>query len=177
MINADWLVNDGLNSTNPQSCTNNKDTTWTYNQGVILGGLADLAVIQKNSAMIAIGEKIIDATIQHLIQNTSKGAVLLDKCEVDAQGKQKDCGADGSQFKGIFMRYLSYFCESNKASAAKYKAFAASQAAIILSQNSHSTSDSLQFGLHFAGPFDKADCSRQSSALDAILADLRLRIA
>lgn len=55
MINAEWLVNDGLNSSDPKSCTNNKGITWTYNQGVLLGGLADLAVIQKNSAMIAIG--------------------------------------------------------------------------------------------------------------------------
>ena len=33
MINADNLVNDGLDA----SCKNNKRTTWTYNQGVILG--------------------------------------------------------------------------------------------------------------------------------------------
>lgn len=106
MLNAEWLVNDGLDSTKPQSCVNNKGITWTYNQGVILGALVDFAVIQKNSAMIAIGEKIIDATLAKIVNSS----VLMDKCEVDSQGKQKDCGADGSQFKGIFMRYLAYFC-------------------------------------------------------------------
>jgi predicted alpha-1,6-mannanase (GH76 family) len=35
MINDQNLVNDGLNSV----CQNNGQTTWTYNQGVILGGL------------------------------------------------------------------------------------------------------------------------------------------
>jgi hypothetical protein len=30
------MINDGLNATNPAGCTNNKQTTWTYNQGVIL---------------------------------------------------------------------------------------------------------------------------------------------
>lgn len=74
------------------------------------------------------------------------------------------------------MRYLAYFCESNKASAAKYRAFAGNQSSIILGQNSKISADQLEFGLHFAGPFDKADSSRQSSALDAVLADMRLKL-
>jgi len=36
MINSENLINDGLNSTNPNACRNNGQTTWTYNQGVIL---------------------------------------------------------------------------------------------------------------------------------------------
>ena len=38
MINANNLVNDGL-----ANCVNNGATTWTYNQGVLIGGLVDLA--------------------------------------------------------------------------------------------------------------------------------------
>ena len=38
MINGQWLINDGLSS----SCENNGGTTWTYNQGVILGALVRL---------------------------------------------------------------------------------------------------------------------------------------
>ena len=37
MINPQNLVNDGLN----RYCRNDGKTTWTYNQGVILGGLTD----------------------------------------------------------------------------------------------------------------------------------------
>lgn len=66
MINADWLINEGLNTGDPKACTNNRGTTWIHIQGVILSGLIDMAKIQKNNAMIALGEKIIDATLQKL---------------------------------------------------------------------------------------------------------------
>ena len=39
MINENLLVNDGLD---PRTCTNNGAETWTYNQGVVLGGLVAL---------------------------------------------------------------------------------------------------------------------------------------
>ena len=38
MISKSDLINDGLNS----RCASNRETTWTYNQGVILAGLAQL---------------------------------------------------------------------------------------------------------------------------------------
>jgi predicted alpha-1,6-mannanase (GH76 family) len=41
MINEQHLVNDGL-QTQSGSCDSNHGTTWTYNQGVVLGGLAEL---------------------------------------------------------------------------------------------------------------------------------------
>jgi predicted alpha-1,6-mannanase (GH76 family) len=48
MINSESLVNDGLEKERGQlaggRCTNNGRTTWTYNQGVILGGLAELSL-------------------------------------------------------------------------------------------------------------------------------------
>eukprot|EP00941_MAST-03F_sp_MAST-3F-sp1_P002243 g2243.t1 len=39
LINDQNLLNDGLNSA---TCKNNGETEWTYNQGVILGGISDL---------------------------------------------------------------------------------------------------------------------------------------
>jgi len=39
MINSHDLVNDGLAESGNGVCFNNKGTTWTYNQGVILGAL------------------------------------------------------------------------------------------------------------------------------------------
>src|SRR5712691_9611632 len=38
MINDHHLINDGLND----QCQNNGEPTWTYNQGVILGGLVEM---------------------------------------------------------------------------------------------------------------------------------------
>jgi predicted alpha-1,6-mannanase (GH76 family) len=38
LINSNNLINDGLT----EQCTNNGQQTWSYNQGVILGGLVEL---------------------------------------------------------------------------------------------------------------------------------------
>ena len=45
-INADSLINDGLTS----SRLNNHGTTWTYNSGVIIGGMTDLYRATGNSS-------------------------------------------------------------------------------------------------------------------------------
>ncbi len=53
MINTDWLINDGLNvnTVNVSDCNNNKQTEWTYNQGVILGGLSVMYLIDNDNDM------------------------------------------------------------------------------------------------------------------------------
>lgn len=48
MINSESLINDGLTS----DCKNNGGLTWTYNQGVILGGLANLHKITNNATLL-----------------------------------------------------------------------------------------------------------------------------
>jgi len=57
MINSEYLINDGLTN----DCKNNGETTWTYNQGVILGGLHYLYQITGNATLLTIAEKIADA--------------------------------------------------------------------------------------------------------------------
>jgi Glycosyl hydrolase family 76 len=47
MINAKGLINDGLISKPPSACVNNGQTTWSYNQGVILSGLTELVTAEK----------------------------------------------------------------------------------------------------------------------------------
>ena len=93
MINADRLINDGLDST----CHNNGKTTWTYNQGVVLGGLASLSKVSKTPALLDPAKRIATAAIAHL---TDPQGILHDPCE-------PDCGEDGVQFKGIFTRNLA----------------------------------------------------------------------
>src|SRR5206468_9626368 len=48
------LVNDGIT----RDCQNNSATTWTYNQGVILGGLAALSEITGDRGYLAQGDAI-----------------------------------------------------------------------------------------------------------------------
>jgi len=59
MIGTSGLVNDGLTA----ACANNGGTTWTYNQGVILGGLAALHEISGDRGYLEQGESIADATL------------------------------------------------------------------------------------------------------------------
>src|SRR5437868_2621313 len=59
LIGAGDLVNDGLTS----SCQNNGGTTWTYNQGVILGGLGALFEITGDRGYLEHGESIANAVL------------------------------------------------------------------------------------------------------------------
>ena len=98
MINPDNLINDGL-TIDPAdgTCHNNGGTTWTYNQGVVLGGLTSLSKAAQQPDLLAPANRIATAAITHL---TDPQGILHDPCE-------PDCGGDGVQFKGIFTRNLA----------------------------------------------------------------------
>ena len=59
MINDELLVNDGLYAA---TCRNNGDTTWTYNQGVLLGGLVALARATGDDRYLERARKLADAS-------------------------------------------------------------------------------------------------------------------
>jgi predicted alpha-1,6-mannanase (GH76 family) len=156
MIDADNRINDGLN----QACQNNHGTTWTYNQGVILGGLVELSAATGDATLIDHATSIADAALATL---TNTDGVLVEPCE-------PSCGGDGSQFKGIFVRNLSVLYEAARARddathAARYRRFITRNADAIWTRGRNT---SYQLGLRWAGPFDSADASRQSSAMDAL---------
>lgn len=150
MINSENLVNDGLDLA---TCQNNNGTTWTYNQGVILGGLTDLYKITGESSYLDQAQAIARAATQTLV---SPDGVLVEPCE-------PSCGADGPQFKGIFTRNLFYLYEASQTPA--YRDFIIRNVDSIWANDRNSQD---QFGLMWVGPFDQADAARQSSALDAL---------
>jgi predicted alpha-1,6-mannanase (GH76 family) len=150
LIGASGLVNDGLSA----SCQNNGGTPWTYNQGVILGGLGALFDITGDSGYLEQGEAIANAALSQLC--TPPG-ILTEPCEAG------DCNGDQTQFKGIFVRYLHDFWRRGRQQA--YRTFILANADSLW-QHSKNAAD--QFGLRWTGPFDRADASRQSSALDAL---------
>jgi predicted alpha-1,6-mannanase (GH76 family) len=152
MINSSNLINDGLDL---RTCKNNGGTAWTYNQGVILGGLSDLYSVTQDRVYLAVAEGIADATMNKLV---NANGVLTEPCEAT-----KSCNGDQCQFKGIFVRNLAYFFRFNPKPI--YKTFIQKNARSIL-HNSRSLSN--QFGLSWSGPIDQADFIRQSSALDAL---------
>src|SRR5689334_7475283 len=89
MINGSHLINDGLNSSN---CANNGQTTWTYNQGVVLGGLAELYSATGDASVLTAARQIADAATTSAYLNP--GGTLREPCE------DGGCGGDGISFKG-----------------------------------------------------------------------------
>jgi predicted alpha-1,6-mannanase (GH76 family) len=151
MINSQSLINDGLDA----SCKNNNGTAWSYNQGVILGALVELNTASPNASYISTAKSIASAAIKAL----SSAGVLHDPCE-------PDCGADGSQFKGIFMRNLQILQAASPENS--YLSFIATNAASIWSNDRNAEN---MLSVDWAGPFvSPANASTQSSALDALVA-------
>jgi predicted alpha-1,6-mannanase (GH76 family) len=162
LISPSGLVNDGLTP----ACENNGGATWTYNQGVILGGLAALHQITDDPAYLAQGEIIADAALREL---TSPPSASLPGILAEPGEAPGDRDGDHTQFKGIFVRFLYDFYRARPRPA--YRAFILANAGSIW-ENSQNPDH--EFGLCWAGPFDRADASRQSSALDALNAAVAL---
>ncbi|KAF8315172.1 Six-hairpin glycosidase [Clavulina sp. PMI_390] len=104
MQNSQGLWNDGLTS----SCTNNGQTTWTYNQIVIASGLSALyaATGSTNTALLTAAQKSIDATLTYL----TSGGILKETC--DSSTGATTCDADQQLFKGLFMKHLQYYLDT-----------------------------------------------------------------
>jgi predicted alpha-1,6-mannanase (GH76 family) len=159
MIGPSGLVNDGLTA----ACTNNDGTTWTYNQGVILGGLAALHELTGDEAYLRQGEAIADVVLRSL---TSPAGILVEPGEAKSAASDRDL----PQFKGIFVRYLQDFSRYSR--KPEYGAFLLANADSVLANNRNPAG---QFGLHWAGPFDQADASRQTSAIEVLTAAAALQ--
>jgi predicted alpha-1,6-mannanase (GH76 family) len=100
IINGDGLVNDGIDQ---KTCKNDGKTTYTYNQGVILAGLSELARAKGDGALITHANTIALAAMSKLSEN----GILTEPVNgpLDEQG---------SQFKGAFVRGLSTLNENER---------------------------------------------------------------
>jgi predicted alpha-1,6-mannanase (GH76 family) len=157
MINASHQVNDGLDA----NCRNNQQTTWTYNQGVILGGLAELYAATHDEALLVEANAIAAATIASPVLTDAQG-ILHEPCE-------PKCGADGTQFKGIFIRNLAEF--DRIAPSAIYREFVLRNAESVWAGMHPPDYD---IGSTWAPPYGKANASTESSGLDALVAAIEL---
>jgi predicted alpha-1,6-mannanase (GH76 family) len=158
MINEKNLINDGLGKGRGQSagmaCTNNGRTTWTYNQGVVLGGLAELSLANHDPALRQTAQKIATAAITQLVDTNG---ILHDPCE-------PKFSADGVQFKGIFVRNLVLLDQSYPQMA--YGAFIDRNADALWT---HAQGPNFQLSERWSGPFDSSNAASQTSALDALV--------
>ncbi|MBX3227026.1 MAG: glycosyl hydrolase [Labilithrix sp.] len=154
MINGQKLINDGLDG----QCRNNDGVAWSYNQGVILGALVELAKAHDDDGYLAKARELADASTND--RGLHPNGVLREPCE----GSADRCGRDGPSFKGIYARNLG---ELDRALPGRpYRAYLQRQAASLAS--AHDSLD--QYGLSWTGPVDQVDAARQHSALEALIA-------
>ncbi|MFM9937265.1 MAG: glycoside hydrolase family 76 protein [Novosphingobium sp.] len=97
MMGPDGLVNDGLDA----KCRNNGAPRYTYNQGVLLGGLDDLSTITGDPQYRAIAVRTALAATRALV--TADG-LLTEPSD--------NLGADGAMFKGVFAFHLGHLIEA-----------------------------------------------------------------
>ena len=154
MINEQSTINDGLDN---KTCKNNNAEVWSYNQGVVLGGLVDLNRATGGSRpYISYAKSIASAAIKAL----SRDGILHDPCE-----PRDRCKGDGEQFKGIFMRNLRELHVYSP--EREYRDFIVKNADSIWKNNRKDG----KLGAVWSGPFsDPASASTHSSALDALVA-------
>ena len=94
LINGDSLINDGLDH-----CRNNHQTTWTYNQGVILGGLTVLYRLTRHRSYLDHAVRIASATLERLTKTVNGVPILTEPTDIP--------NSDQQQFKGTFIKHLA----------------------------------------------------------------------
>ena len=152
MINAESSINDGLDL---NTCKNNNGNIWSYNQGVILGGLIELNRAAPDPNLIPMAHRIALAAIAHL---TDSNGILHDPCE-------PNCGPDGGQFKGVFMRNLQMLGQASPVGT--FQAIIEKNADSIWEHDRNGSTLSVIWSGPFIAP---ANASTQSSALDCLVA-------
>jgi predicted alpha-1,6-mannanase (GH76 family) len=165
LINSDSLINDGLDDT---TCENNGAPTYSYNQGVIIGGLVELYEATNNTSYLDQAEKIADAVTVANGTLTTEDGILVDDCDRD-----DSCSGDGLQFKGIFTRNLRKLQLAR--GKQQWKSFLETNAQSIWNNDLSIDSNGGCFvGDYWAGPADPLtfNASSQSSGLECITAAL-----
>jgi predicted alpha-1,6-mannanase (GH76 family) len=153
MTTADHLVADGLDRT---SCTRT-GTVWTYNQGVVLGALVELAGATGDDSYLVRARTLADASTTSDQLNID--GVLTESCE------QHGCDINGPSFKGIYVRNLGELNAALKDHP--YSEYLIGQANIA---HKHDRNDKDEYGLHWAGPVAYVSAASQQSAVDLLVA-------
>ncbi|KAI1325589.1 glycoside hydrolase family 76 protein [Xylariaceae sp. FL0255] len=160
MIGSDYLINDGL--TEDSACTNNGQTVWTYNQGVILSGLVELASATGDATYLDTAQNIADAVVNSA--SLSPNGILTEAgCPTEA-----DCEPNGTSFKGTFIRGLA------KLNAAlgdgSYTSYITNNAQSVYDNAIQSSTN--YYGFTWQGPFDGQETGKQASAINLLMSTL-----
>ena len=150
MLTGSHLVVDGLAGCRAKLGS----PTWTYNQGILIGGLAELSDATHDASLLGTARATANAVINS--SKLSPRGILREPCEPSS------CGRDAPTFKGIFIENLKLIDE--RAPNANYEDYMRRNAAAVWRSDRRGDG----FGLHWDGPFDHADTARQAAALDVL---------
>jgi predicted alpha-1,6-mannanase (GH76 family) len=130
---------------------------WTYNSGVIVGGLVDMAIGSGKQEYMDFAEKIAFAAMKHFTLDDEEhqlGKVLVERvCESTPEAR---CDGDQKEFKGIFVRNLGYLYQKLTDSSKKVqiRQFIKDNVDSILENNRPAEEpDSFKFGCRWTGPY------------------------
>lgn len=160
MIGSDNLVVDGLTS----DCKPTGDK-FTYNQGVILGGLVDLNKLTGDGSYLDSASNIANAVTASGSSLTDANGILHEGCD-----RNESCDDNGAQFKGVFVRNLRklQLARGNDA----WKSFLQNNARSLWEKDLQDDNGAITLGENWAGPFATTGATSQISALDALNAAL-----
>lgn len=151
VINSENTINDGID---PSSCKNDGKTTYTYNQGVVLAGLSELARAKSDGGLIDHANTIANAAMTKLTEN----GILTEPVNgpLDEQA---------AQFKGAFVRGLAVL--NANAPQQSYKDFLEKNANAAWSNDK--TSDGVITD-KWQGGSNNANTASHASGIDVLVA-------
>lgn len=158
----DWIKGSGLMTSNNtfqdgRNATDNCEIhseVFTYNQGVILGGLAEFSKLTGDSSNLDYANQIAHGTITHMVDGNG---ILT---EPGYPGPPDDTGA---QFKGVFVRNLAYLHAVSPSS--DYVNFLQNNADTLWTTDR--TADGM-IGGDWQGPYFDASAPSQGSGVDCL---------
>jgi predicted alpha-1,6-mannanase (GH76 family) len=156
LVTSKNVITDGITEDNCKA----GGAVFTYNQGVILGGLVEMSKLTKDQAHIDNAHRIAGGAIDYL---TDEKGILREK---EWPGEVDETGA---QFKGIFVRKLAELhIESPRD---RYADFLRTNADGVWA-NARASNGTI--GSKWQGPYDPPSMATQSSGLDLLVAAARV---
>lgn len=149
MLISSGLVLDGLRGCKPQRGS----ARWTYNQGMLIGGLLALEQVTRQKSLLRLAGKTANAVLHS--PELSPGGILREP----SCGSLLHCGADAPTFKGIFVQNLKLL--HDRLGHPAYQRYLLRNAQSVWVHDRRG----LSFGLDWAGPYSGSNMAREVSAV------------
>ncbi|SMY29540.1 unnamed protein product [Zymoseptoria tritici ST99CH_1A5] len=162
---ADWLLSCGMRNENGTFNDGLSLSTcapigpvYSYNQGVILGALVELAHLTSNETYLDLAASIAHAGIAALA--TPHGGILTEI------GSEEGMDPTGAQFKGVFVRNLGYL-NVKLGGVREFENFLRKNADSVWDK---ARDDQGRIGSFWQGPVMSLSASSQGSGIDCLVA-------